>query len=36
MRATGRGLNPQPYLDYLSGKYGELYGLNPPHEEQTT
>ncbi|WP_420595965.1 carboxypeptidase M32 [Deinococcus sp.] len=27
-RVTGRGLDPQPYLDYLSGKYGELYGLN--------
>ncbi len=35
MRVTGRGLDPQPYLDYLSGKYGELYGLNT-HKEQTT
>ena len=34
-RVTGRGLDPQPYLDYLSGKYGEFYGLNP-HKEQTT
>ncbi|AZI44891.1 carboxypeptidase M32 (plasmid) [Deinococcus psychrotolerans] len=35
IRATGRGLDPQPYLDYLSGKYGELYGLNL-QKEQTT
>ena len=27
VRATGRGLDPEPYLDYLSGKYAELYGL---------
>ncbi|MFK7600932.1 carboxypeptidase M32 [Deinococcus sp. SM5_A1] len=26
-RVTGRGLDPQPYLDYLSSKYGELYEL---------
>lgn len=24
---TGRGLDPQPYLTYLSSKYRELYGL---------
>ncbi|WP_161880700.1 carboxypeptidase M32 [Deinococcus alpinitundrae] len=34
-RVTGRGLDPQPYLEYLSGKYGELYGLTP-QKEQTT
>ncbi len=27
VRTTGEGLNPQPYLDYLSGKFGELYSL---------
>ncbi len=26
-RATGRALDPQPYLRYLTGKYGALYGL---------
>ena len=26
-RATGRAIDPQPYLDYLYGKYGELYGF---------
>ncbi|WP_293910405.1 carboxypeptidase M32 [Deinococcus sp.] len=26
-RTTGGGLDPQPYLEYLSGKYTELYGL---------
>ncbi|CAM3710636.1 carboxypeptidase M32 [Deinococcus frigens] len=34
-RVTGRGLDPQPYLEYLSGKYGELYGLDR-QKEQTT
>ena len=29
MRTTGRGLDPQPYLEYLSDKYGGLYGLEP-------
>ncbi|GGO33686.1 carboxypeptidase M32 [Deinococcus humi] len=33
-RVTGRGLDPQPYLDYLDGKYGELYSLDT-QEEQT-
>ncbi|WP_288403631.1 carboxypeptidase M32 [uncultured Deinococcus sp.] len=28
VRATGRGLDPEPYLRYLSGKYEDLYGLN--------
>ncbi|MFC0618034.1 carboxypeptidase M32 [Deinococcus budaensis] len=26
-RTTGRGLDPAPYLAYLSGKYRDLYGL---------
>ena len=26
-RTTGGGLDPQPYLEYLSSKYTELYGL---------
>jgi len=26
-RATGRTLDPEPYLRYLRGKFGELYGL---------
>jgi carboxypeptidase Taq len=26
-RVTGGGLNPAPYLEYLSGKYTALYGL---------
>lgn len=26
-RATGRTLDPEPYLDYLETKYGELYGF---------
>ena len=26
-RATGRPLDPQPYLRYLKSKFGELYGL---------
>ena len=26
-RATGRTLTPEPYLRYLRGKFGELYGL---------
>ncbi|CAM3245925.1 Metal-dependent carboxypeptidase [Deinococcus saxicola] len=34
-RVTGRGLDPQPYLDYLSGKYAELYGLNTQKEQIT-
>lgn len=32
VRATGRGLDPQPYLDYLGGKYAELYGLSAERE----
>jgi len=27
VRTTGEGLNPQPYLDYLTEKYTGLYGL---------
>lgn len=27
-RITGEGLNAQPYLDYLTGKYEEIYGLS--------
>ncbi len=27
LRSTGHGLAAQPYLDYLKGKYGELYSL---------
>jgi carboxypeptidase Taq len=27
VRATGRGLDPDPYLRYLGGKYSALYGL---------
>lgn len=27
VRATGRTLDPDPYLRYLGGKYGALYGL---------
>lgn len=27
VRTTGGGLDPQPYLDYLSAKYSGLYGL---------
>ena len=26
-RATGRALDPEPYLRYLNGKYGALYGV---------
>jgi carboxypeptidase Taq len=26
-RATGKPISPEPYLRYLSGKFGELYGL---------
>ena len=26
-RATGRDLSPEPYLTYLTSKYGELYGV---------
>ncbi|KQR31806.1 carboxypeptidase M32 [Deinococcus sp. Leaf326] len=29
MRATGRGLDPAPYLTYLTDKYTGLYGLTP-------
>jgi carboxypeptidase Taq len=29
-RATGGGLDPQPYLDYLSSKFTELYHLGEP------
>ncbi len=32
VRATGRGLDPQPYLNYLSGKYAALYGLSAARE----
>lgn len=32
-RVTGRGLDPQPYLAYLGGKYGELYGLERQKEQ---
>ncbi|MBB6097508.1 carboxypeptidase Taq [Deinobacterium chartae] len=28
--ATGQDLNPEPYLNYLRSKYGELYGLTEP------
>lgn len=28
-RVTGRPLDPQPYLDYLTGKYSDLYALAP-------
>ena len=27
-RITGNGLTAEPYLEYLTGKYGEIYGLN--------
>ncbi len=27
-RITGGGLDAQPYLDYLTSKYGEIYGLS--------
>lgn len=30
-RATGSPLDVQPYLAYLWRKYGELYGVTPPH-----
>jgi carboxypeptidase Taq len=26
-RVTGAGLSPEPYLEYLQTKYGEIYGL---------
>jgi carboxypeptidase Taq len=26
-KATGKNLDPQPFLQYLQGKYGELYGF---------
>lgn len=29
VRTTGNGLDPAPYLHYLTGKYSELYGLAP-------
>ena len=29
VRATGRGLDPAPYLGYLTDKYTALYGLTP-------
>jgi carboxypeptidase Taq len=29
-RATGRPLDTTPYLRYLKGKFGELYGLTGP------
>ena len=28
-RATGRALDPQPYIDYLTAKYTALYGVVP-------
>ena len=28
VKATGRALDPDPYLRYLQGKYGALYGLS--------
>ncbi|MEI9986348.1 MAG: hypothetical protein WDN69_26160 [Aliidongia sp.] len=28
-RATGRALDPQPYIDYLTAKYTDLYGVVP-------
>jgi carboxypeptidase Taq len=28
-RATGRPLDPEPYIAYLTGKYTELYGVKP-------
>ncbi|AFZ69666.1 carboxypeptidase M32 [Deinococcus peraridilitoris] len=33
VRSTGRGLDPQPYLAYLTGKYSELYDLPTAHRE---
>jgi carboxypeptidase Taq len=30
-RATGTPMTMRPYLDYLRGKYGELYALVPDH-----
>jgi carboxypeptidase Taq len=27
-RVTGTGLSPEPYLEYLKSKFGEIYGLN--------
>jgi carboxypeptidase Taq len=27
LRATGRTLDPEPYIAYLTDKYSELYGL---------
>src|SRR5216684_791503 len=30
MRATGTALTPEPYLQYLQQKYGELYGIPQP------
>ena len=30
-RATGSDLTPEPYLAYLAGKVGEVYGLTPGH-----
>jgi carboxypeptidase Taq len=30
MRATGTALTPEPYLQYLQNKYGDLYGLPRP------
>ncbi len=29
VRTTGGGLNPGPYLNYLTGKYSSLYSLTP-------
>ena len=30
MRATGTALTPEPYLQYLQNKFGELYGIPRP------
>ena len=27
-RVTGEGMNPQPFVDYVKAKYGELYGIS--------
>jgi carboxypeptidase Taq len=35
-RATGVALTPEPYLQYLQQKYGELYGISPQAPAQRT
>ncbi len=35
VRTTGEGLNPQPYLDYLTGKYSRLYSLEATQQLAT-